>query len=49
MARKSYISTRGRWWPRCTLLTCLVGFLILLVHWNNSLRVDMSLHLDTLS
>ena len=40
-----------RWWwgPLCTRPTPLVGFFIVLAHWNNSPRVDMSPHLDTLS
>jgi hypothetical protein len=40
-----------RWWwdPLCTRLTRWVNWIfIVLVHWNNSPRVDMSLHLDTL-
>jgi hypothetical protein len=35
--------------PLCTRSTRLVGFFIVLAHWNNSPRVDMSLHSDTLS
>jgi hypothetical protein len=42
MARTSYFST-GWWW--CTL--CLI--FLELAHWSNSPRVDMTLHLDTLS
>ena len=33
----------------CTRLTCLVGFFIMLVHWNNNMLVDGFLHSDTLS
>ena len=47
MVRTSYISMR--WWCLlCTRPTCLVGFLIVLAHWNNSPGVDMVLHYDTL-
>ena len=33
-----------RWWwtPPCTRPTRLVGFFIVLAHWNNSPRIDMS-------
>jgi hypothetical protein len=39
-----------KWWwgPLCTRPT-LSWILIVLAHWNNSLRIDMSLHSDTLS
>jgi hypothetical protein len=37
------------WGPLCTKPTRLVGFFIVLAHWNNSLRIDMSPHSDTLS
>ena len=39
-----------RWWwgPLCTRPTRLIGLLIVLAHWNNSLQVDMSPHTDTL-
>ena len=49
MARTSKFSIR--WWcgPLCTRLTCLVGFCIVLTHWNNSPRIDMSPHSDTWS
>ena len=41
-----------KWWwdPLCTRPTRLVGFLyIVLAHWNNSLRIDMSPRWHTLS
>jgi len=41
-----------RWWwvLLCTRPTLLVYyFFIVLAHWNNSPRIDMSPHLDTLS
>jgi hypothetical protein len=39
-----------RWWwgPICTRPTRLVGFFIVLAHWNNSPSIDMSLHWVTL-
>ena len=39
-----------RWWWGLlgTKATRQVGFFIVLAHWNNSLWIDMSLHLDTL-
>jgi hypothetical protein len=37
------------WCPLCTWPTQLVETFIVLVHWNNSLHVDMSVHTDTLS
>ena len=48
MARKSYIQ-----WNDDDVRFVLdqhaeLNFYILLAHWNNSLRVDMLLHLDTL-
>ena len=37
------------WWgPLCTRSTCLLVLLVL-PHWNHSVRVNMSLHSDTLS
>jgi hypothetical protein len=40
---------RWRWWgPLCTRQTLLSWIFIVLAHWNNSPRVDMSLHSDTL-
>ena len=33
----------------CIRSTCLVGFFIVLVYWNNNLQVDMRLYSDTLS
>jgi hypothetical protein len=48
MARTSYFSMRWWWGPLCTRPTRLVGLLIVLAHWNNSLQVDMSPHTDTL-
>ena len=45
IATRSYISIRWWWCPLCTRPTlCIV-----LAHWNNCLRVSMSLHSDTLS
>ena len=39
-----------RWWcTLCTRPTVLNWIFIMLVHWNNSLPLDMSLHSDTLS
>ena len=49
MARTSLFSMEWWWGPLCTRPTHLVGFFIVLAHWNNSPRVDMSLHSDTLS
>jgi len=49
MAWTSYISMRSWWYPLATKPTRLLGFLIVLAHWNNSLLVDMLLHSDTLS
>jgi hypothetical protein len=45
MVRPSYISMRWWWWwcSFFTRPTCLVGFFIVLAHWNNSLQVDMLL------
>ena len=41
MASTRYISMS--WWRwLCTRPTCLVGFLIVLIHWNNILQVDLS-------
>jgi len=48
VARTSYILTRWWWYPLCTRSTCLV-LLLVLPHWNNSARVNMSLHSDILS
>jgi hypothetical protein len=48
MARTSLFSMRWWWGPLCTRPTRWVGFLVL-AHWNNSSRVDMALHSDTLS
>jgi hypothetical protein len=48
MARTSLFSTRWWWGPLCSRPTRWVGFFIVLAHWNNSPRVDMSLHSDTL-
>ena len=52
MERTNYISMRWLWCPLSTTPTCLVGFFKIMVHvahWNDSLRVDMSPHSDTLS
>jgi len=50
MARTSYFLMRWRWWgPLCTHDTNTLSWIfIVLAHWNNSPRVDMSLHSDTL-
>ena len=37
-----------RWWPLCNGPTRLVGFFIVLPHWNNIQQVDKLLHSDTL-
>ena len=38
-----------RWWcSLCTRPTFLIWFFIVLAQWNNSPRVNISLHLDTL-
>ena len=39
-----------KWWwsPHCSRPIRRVGFFIVLAHWNNSPRVDMSLHSDAL-
>ena len=47
MVRTSQFSVRRWWGPLCTRPTRWVGSLVL-AHWNNSPRVDMSLHSDTL-
>jgi len=44
MAKTSYISMRLWWSLLCTRGTCFSWIYIVLVHWNNSLRVDMSPH-----
>ena len=46
MTRTSYISMRWWWCPLCT--NTLRWIFMVLAHWNNSLLVDMSLHLNTL-
>ena len=43
------ISMRLWWGLLYTRPTRLVGFLLVIAHWNNSLRIDMSPHSDTLS
>jgi hypothetical protein len=48
MARTSYFSMRWWWGPLCTRSTGLDKFCIVLVHWNNSPRIDMSPYSDTL-
>jgi hypothetical protein len=47
MARTSYFSMR--WWSGslCTRPTCLVGFFIVLAHWNNSPEREMVPHSGT--
>ena len=45
-ARKIYISKK--WWC-CPLFSRLVGYLKVLAHYCNSLRIDMLLHSDELS
>jgi hypothetical protein len=42
MASRSYFSMRWSWW------SSFCWIFIVLAHWNNSLRIDMSLHSDTL-
>jgi hypothetical protein len=39
------------WWcdALCTRTTRIVGLFMVLIHWNNSLRIDMSPNSDTLS
>jgi hypothetical protein len=49
IGRTSKFSMRWWWGPLCTRPTCLVRFFIVLAHWNNSSRIDMSLHWKTLS
>jgi hypothetical protein len=44
-----YIMTRTSYISLCTWPTQLVKTFIVLVHWNNSPQVDMSVHTDTLS
>jgi len=48
MTRTSSFSMKWWWSPLWTRPTRWVGFFIVLAHWNSSLRVDMSLHLDKL-
>jgi len=48
MARTSYIQWEDN--DACFVLNQHTGlYFVMLAHWNNSLRVDMSLHSDTLS
>ena len=49
MARTSQFSMRWWWDPLCSRPTPLVGYCILLPHWSNSPRIDMSPHSETLS
>jgi len=48
--QERYMYTR-RWLccPLCTRPTRLLGIFRVLVHWNNSPRIDISRHSDTLS
>jgi hypothetical protein len=48
MARTSQFSMRWWWGPLCSRPTHWVWIFIVLAHWYNSPRVDMSLHSDTL-
>ena len=48
MARKSYIQWNDDDVRFVLDQNAELNFYILLAHWNNSLRVDMLLHLDTL-
>ena len=49
MVRTSLCSMRWWWGLFCTRTKCLVGFFIVLAHWNNSPQIDMSRHSDALS
>jgi len=48
MVRTRCISMRWWWCPLCTRSTLSWSFIVL-VHWNNSPHVDISLHSDTLA
>ena len=47
VARTSYSSTVWSWHPLCSKIACLVGTLVL-AHWKNSPRVDMSVQSNTI-
>ena len=49
MARSSSFSMKWWWSPLYTRSARLIGFIIVLVHRNNSPRIDISSHSDTLS
>jgi hypothetical protein len=49
MARTSYFAMRWWWGSFCNRQTRLIGFFLVLAHWNNSPQIDMSHHSDTIS
>jgi len=49
IARTSYILMKWWWWRFCTRPTRWAGIFILLAHWDNRPRWDLSLYLDTLA